>query len=355
MTDLLIGGALRGVFGSGKGRRRRAQKVRSEWEALGLTPPGQGQDPRAWFDSAVGGLDELGYSAGLPGSHIAPDVQYLAEARAARRNLALARQGLSQGMAALRQGTETLSSYRPGGAAALTSGLYQSQADLAFRGALAQQQEAPDLMFYYDKQVRQSAEDAAGRSALTSSIFGLAGTAVGAVLGGGGGGSALGGLLGGATQQTPGGPGTNVYSRGLGGGQMVGQGLVPGQQHGPLTAGSSGDGQPGMQGLGGWQGPPQAPGPQGSPPGPQTGRGTRKGVVPGPGAGAAGPAGGGAMARFGDTSAAVGPVQAGISADTGTPSDVMRALIWQEQAARTRSTADTFERLLAQLLSPRVA
>src|SRR5574338_1289439 len=334
-----------------------------------------------FFNRGINALDELGYSGGLPGSDIAPEVQLMAEAKAARRNLALARQGLSQGMNALQAGQETLSSYRPGGAAALTSGLFQSQADLAFRGALAQQQEAPDLMFRYDERKQKSAEAKAKSAALTSGLISLAGTAIGAGLTAATGGAAapvaLGLSFGGQgnpnqypqpigppgsdSVSNPGqppqiGPPTAQQAAQGGGGQAAGwnnvdfQGMYNAVQRGVSGGGGGG----GIQSTGGPTpgGPSPGPGagaPQGAPGGgggkPQAGP---SGAPGGPTAGAPMRWNGVSM-RGGDLSGAVGPAQIGRSQDLQLPADVMNAIF--EQRRTEPSTADIFDAMFWQLVS----
>lgn len=390
MTDLYLGALGRGLFKKkNRGARHRAQ-VAQEWANIGVDIPGgtpwsldAGGNPtgKDFFERGINALDELGYSGGLPGSDIAPEVQLMADAKAARRNLALARQGLSQGMNALQAGQETLSSYRQGGAAALTSGLFQSQADLSFRGALAQQQEAPDLMFRNDERRRKSAEAKAKNAALTSGLIGLAGTVLGAGLTAG---AAINagspppvalGLNFAGTQGNP-----NQYMEPIGppGGNSVSQagpGLAPRvgpptaqqqaasdggggvnvQQWGQQAAGGAGVGGGGtIQSAGGPQGggaggpaPRPVPGPV---PGPAPGGGKPQGA---PGGGAGGPTAGpmrwnGVSMRGGDVSGAVGPTQIGLSQDLQLPADVMNAIF--EQHRREPSTADIFDAMFWRLV-----
>lgn len=118
---------------------------------------------------------------GPPSARVAPAYQYLAEQNAVQRqnnyfNSALGNLGAAQ---------RTLESYRPGGAAALQSGIYQQQAQLNYQ--IGTQQRAPDLLFDYRRDAGAQAQHAAAMASQNQLIAGalgglssLAGAAIGA-------------------------------------------------------------------------------------------------------------------------------------------------------------------------------
>src|SRR5690606_15015978 len=171
----------------------------------------ENQDPEGFREAVMAGLDEFGYSPKLPGKYIAPDVQLAAENKVARRNDRLMREAIERGNVlfgdaklAQRTGLGTLGAYRPGGAAEMTSGFYQSlantsvaQADFELRGAAARRTDAPDLMFRKYEDAKKKLEAAAKKSGIANLVGTTIGTVAGAYFGGPAGAS-LGGALGGA-------------------------------------------------------------------------------------------------------------------------------------------------------------
>jgi len=122
----------------------------------------------------------------LPRLENAVDWQFLANQKAEQRRSAL--WGDAQGV--LGQGIDLLQSYRPGGSAALASGLFGQRANMF--AAQAQDTEAPDLMMGYRQQKQLEADKEAKRAARFNRILG----GIGAV-------SNLVGAVTGAGQQTP--------------------------------------------------------------------------------------------------------------------------------------------------------
>jgi hypothetical protein len=252
----------------------------------------------------------------------------------------------------LGQGQNLFESYRPGGAAALASGLYGQRAQLAFN--IGTQQEAPDLLMGYrdDAQRRAEAEaKKARRQAVFTSLLGMGAQIAGAAAGSAAGTAAAatltpGGQVGGVPPP-PLGPGvvgpTQVgQDRMLGppapgaaparleaeagpaasqqqGGQAFGATLAPGTGGGgpQVTAGGvSGAGAP----------PPPAPGPGGGGGGGPQPRGA------GPGAGGPQPRGAGA--------APGGAAWGGQSGDFSTRSNATAAagqMVYSRQVAAIAS------------------
>lgn len=374
--------ALVAALGKKSGRSKsRPQRVRQEWIDLGFTPPEGTPNGRDWFEQNLNsdGLDELGYSAGLPGSHIAPDVQLMSEAKVARRNDQLAVTGMTQAQNFLSNASESMSVYRPGGAASLLSGLAEAQANTALQGNLARRTEAPNLMFRWEDKVRKSAEAKAKQGALVSSLAGLVGTVAGAALGG-----PIGALVGANVGTTvgnqAGGGGTQTYPGGVGATVPGGTADATTQTPGSYTPAQAGT-QPGGAQVqsGGTQTPgggapiysqqtlPGPAKPGGKKMAPGAGGGPAPGPGPGPGGGGApggGPAGGapggqpqpqpaqsnGVSARGGDASLAADATQAGLAMDMGVPADAMDALFWEMSQTSTLSTADIFDAELNHLM-----
>lgn len=132
----------------------------------------------------------------LPGPQQAFQAQYASERESTLRNEYLARQAGE----VYRQGAQTLTAYRPGGAAALTSGLFGGQA----QAILAGRSESPDLMGLYNKYRDEMREEEARKKEVGSGIGSFLGGIGGAIFGGTAGagvgsglGSALGGIVGG--------------------------------------------------------------------------------------------------------------------------------------------------------------
>lgn len=140
---------------------------------------------------------------GLPGpppKHRAREFQYRAAEMTRQRREAL----WDSASQALEQGAQLLTRYRPGGASALASGIYQSQANLwADR---ASDLEEPDLSGSLREDALRRAQRAARRSNILGTALGIAGGALAGPLGaaiGGAAGSALGGGTDGGTGLTP--------------------------------------------------------------------------------------------------------------------------------------------------------
>lgn len=174
----------RGVFGFGRGGPPE-RTSRSPYDQYGnLRPDVQ--------------FDEQGYLVGgMPWGGTARDYQYEANRVAEQRRQAL--WGDAQNV--MRQGLDLMQTYRPGGSAALASGMYQSRAGLYAQQAM--DTEAPDLLAHYRFQKQQKA-DKATRKAQNNQLLGAGIQAGGAVLGAAVGsvlpgiGTALGGAIGGA-------------------------------------------------------------------------------------------------------------------------------------------------------------
>ena len=252
---------------AGSARNRRAN---NSWAQLGLRPPSDfghgagklGWDPnsrwgsreemQAFYDQGMGALDEFGNSPFLPGSDIAPDVQHFANIKAMQRNDRLledaGRQGaefFGQGRGALQQGANTFQTYRPGGAAALTSGYfggiannYAQQAGFGLNVAQARQMDAPDLMFRYNEKTRHAAQRRARQAGELQAGVAIAGLVLGALTGGVGL-AAVGGLAGGALGGGGGGgggaPGSSSFGAKAGGapGNIAGNQNLGGTLGGP--------------------------------------------------------------------------------------------------------------------------
>lgn len=194
----------------------------SEWYAMGLSPEELMLTPGSYTGVTPGNLEflsELGYAPTLPGKNIAPLVQYLADRKAAERNLGLAEQATGlygqagqrfRDMGTLfRDAQSTFSAYRPGGAAELTSGIYSGQAQALAgeaqalggqaRSLYGQMTEAPDLMFEFERNLAERGQRQAMRMARNQFYAGIGmgvfqggvqmgSAALGASGGGGGGG-----------------------------------------------------------------------------------------------------------------------------------------------------------------------
>lgn len=124
-------------------------------------------------------VDELGFTEKLPGPHQGPPTQFRSEKQVAQRNANLMKGAFGR----LGAGMDLLQSYRPGGAAAMTSGLFQGQANI-LAGSRTQ---APDLLNYTRGAQAHRARKAAKRGQKMALIGGLiqgAGTVAGAAVGG---------------------------------------------------------------------------------------------------------------------------------------------------------------------------
>lgn len=128
---------------------------------------------------AHGAFDEFGFTENLPMADVGPYAQHEANRIAAQRNARLGREA----GAALYGGLHNLQSYRPGGAAAMASGMYGQQAATL----LSMRQAAPDLMTMWRKVESDRARKDAERAALLSAGISAVGSLAGAALGGIGG------------------------------------------------------------------------------------------------------------------------------------------------------------------------
>ena len=127
----------------------------------------------------------------MPYGKTALDWQYEADRRTEMRKQAL--WGDAQNV--MRQGTDLMQTYRPGGSAALASGIYQNRG--AMYGNQAMSTESPDLLMRYreEKQKeaddeRRAAEKSAQKQAMVMGLVQAGATVAGAYLGGVGGAAA---------------------------------------------------------------------------------------------------------------------------------------------------------------------
>lgn len=263
--------------------------------------------------------DANGFPVGpMPRGDFALDWQYEANRRSEGRRQAL----WGDAQNTMRQGLDLMQSYRPGGSAALASGMYGQKAGLYANQA--QDTEAPDLLMGY-RDWQQAKADAdrkqAERFARTTAVGSAVAAVAGTIMGGPAVGAALGygvNALGGAVA-----PGQGSYNTqaGLGsigglaaaGGQGAAQeqsGLFYNAQGQPMTGQPMGNqgsyAGPGANGpglVGGQNAPLQSRMAQDSPGG---GYGAGGGGGSGGGAGAAGPGGSGALSRQGGGGAGAG-------------------------------------------------
>lgn len=298
----------------------KAEPVYQNYESpspySGLNTTGSG--PQQW--------DANGFPVGpMPRGDMALDWQYEANRRSETRRQAL----WGDAQNTMRQGLDLMQSYRPGGSAALASGMYGQKAGLY--GNQAQDTEAPDLLMgYRDWQQakadaeRKQAERFARTTAVGSAVAAIAGTAIG--------GPAVGAALGAGVNALGGAvaPNQNSYNTqaglsslgGLGaGGQQAQGGAGQGGGYAYNAQGQPMPGQP-MGDQGSYAGPgASGPGLVGGPnptlqarmgqqsPGGGYGAGGDSGgygAGGGGGAGAAGPGGGTAMSRGGGASGSYG-------------------------------------------------
>jgi len=131
------------------------------------------------------GLDDLGFSQSLPKGHAGPRVQFLSEKKVAQRNANLMRGAFGR----LGAGLDLLQSYRPGGAAALSSGMFQQQANVLANSRT----QAPDLMYFTRGAIAHRARKASKRAGQMNLLAGAI-QAAGTALGGAAGGAAAGAL-----------------------------------------------------------------------------------------------------------------------------------------------------------------
>lgn len=196
---------------------------------------------------------------GPPGAEVALGYQYRAQEIIRRRQNAL----WGDAANSIQQGIGLMSSYRPGGSAALASGLFQNKANIYQNQAASL--EEPDLMSQY-RDAKSSDADKAAKQARNIQL-GLSAASLVAGVATGGAGFFLGGAAGaaGAAAQTPGAAASGTSLRadaGMGGGgapaSVGGPGRVPGgggysggAGAAYATPGGGGGGAPGTPGGGG--------------------------------------------------------------------------------------------------------
>jgi hypothetical protein len=216
----------------------------------------------------------------LPRLENAIDWQYIANQKASQRRNAL--WGDAQG--SLTQGLDLLQSFRPGGSAALASGMFGQRAQL-YAGQ-AMDTEAPDLLMGFRQQKQLEADKEAKRANRISQILGGIQTAANVA-------GAVAGTGGGQPAQTPTGPSTTPPSSGVPGGQMpagnvMGQPGSAGQFYGMGQATSQSQMAPSTPGGTRGQAAPMQPGGGGGAGGGAqsgTGQAQAGGGMMGPGAG----------------------------------------------------------------------
>lgn len=134
--------------GALKGDPRYAEQERRYNEAVSKYQ--QGFDNQVTFDE-TGRPMVNGKPIGRPGADFGLDYQYLAEQDAERRRLSL----WTDAQNSIRKGLDLFQSYRPGGSAALASGLFQQSASMY--GTQALNTFAPDMLAgYRDKQLQDA-------------------------------------------------------------------------------------------------------------------------------------------------------------------------------------------------------
>lgn len=262
-------------------RRFDREILRPAGQVLGLSDPNlpaenRGRNQASPYDPGAAQFDSTGRPIGaMPGSSNALEWQYEADRRTEQRRQAL--WGDAQNV--MRQGSDLMQTYRPGGSAALASGIFQNRASMY--GTQAMNTESPDLMMGYRERQQQKADAERKQSQRLNTIMQIAGFGVGvagALMGGKkdeqapqvpGSPEAAPGLMGGGSAPASAQTGAGVSGLGgMFGGQM---GMAPSQQAasgqplaammqqdapstgGPSTEGASGGigGQPGMVGSAG--------------------------------------------------------------------------------------------------------
>lgn len=167
--------------------------------------------------------DETGRPVGqMPRGNFALDYQYEADRRTQQRRDVL----WSDARQALQRGAGVMESYRPGGAAALSSGIYGQMAGLSAQQAMSL--ESPDLLMGYREHKQDMADYERKKAEGKARLLSIA--SAGATL--------LGGGMGGGAQPTA--PvGQQMYPQAIGPQPVQGQGspvggLAPGQQGPPV-------------------------------------------------------------------------------------------------------------------------
>lgn len=326
-----VGGLIGGIPGAIVGGSQGGGNAPSDAFA-GMDPNAEAANQRRDPYGAGVQWDQYGNPIGqrAPRLENAVDWQYLANQKAEQRRSAL----WNDAQGVMQQGQNLLSSYRPGGSAALASGIFGQRANL-YAGQAAST-EAPDMMLGYRQQKQLEADKEAKRAAKLQQIMGgiqTAANVVGAVTGAGGGSAAQ--LPQGSQTTAPTAPGTTPAGGAPGGGGG-GPGMVPGGGVGAAGMVPGGGGGPGVNPATG--GAMMAPGQTYGPPGP--GGGVSAQGFGGPSGGAGGPVGGKGGGRGGPGAGAPGsgPGLAGMKGNLSpmvgfTPEEAAGTAYNQSQAA----------------------
>jgi hypothetical protein len=373
------------IEGLRKKKKSPRRRYHEAWRDMNIMSPeemGRGTeswDPAKWSEQARAGVDEYGFPITLPSAETAGEMQMIADRQTMIRNDQLMREALGKGdilygagQGALQSGLMNLQTYRPGGAAALTSpyytgmaNLYASQADFGLRGAAARRTESPDLMFRYRDAARKDAADAAKRSGLVQLVAGVGGAVIGGAMGGPAGamvGGGIGGQIGqqagpnvpgvpqslqgpGVTPLTPPGGGEGVSGTGGAptGGEGGATGATPG---GGFLQGATGDMLRGAPPAGGAGAPPEG-GAAGAPPG---------GPQPARGAEGAGEAAGAPPMLWNAPMGSGQDAVIGASVDMGVPPEVLQSSLWGNEHPPDQPThTDFFLNRLDQIMASDVS
>jgi len=328
------------TFGGGPGnaaRARRAQEIADRQAQEAATQDPYGPNAPHW--------DENGFPVGpMPKGKYALDYQYEANRRSEARRRTL----WGDAQQSMRQGLDLFQSYRPGGSAAVASGMFGQKAQLY--GTEALNVEAPDLLIDYREQIRKRAEENANKLNRNAQL--ITGLSAFNVLGGG----TVAALQGQPGQQDPnanrstakggqvpgsmqGDPGSSMF--GGGPGQPGGQAPDAGYRPGALGPEGGGQGTPGSNVRGMDQaGGATVDGSYGS------GGGGGPGGMGGGGSrvrGAGGPGGGGGMAGAGERTSGLatfdGPEVAGAAMGQAPGSLDTTTELWADDPSREESTA----------------
>lgn len=243
--------------------------------APGLPPETPGRIQSSPYAQGAPQFDATGRPIGpMPGAAYGLDWQYEADRRTEQRKQAL--WGDAQNV--MRQGADLMQTYRPGGSAALASGIFQNRGSMY--GTQAMNTESPDLLMGYRERKQQEADAERKKAERLGATMGLvqAGAAVLGAATGGFGGALAGGMAGMAAGQAVGGtnpmqqPAYQVGQSGPGGSVQVGG-----------TGGGMPGGQPGQVGGSGPGGSKRVPGQGGGPGGVGNEKGGAEGLQSGSG------------------------------------------------------------------------
>jgi len=200
-------------------RSRMSARDRQMAQQLGLEPeplPDEPYTSPSPYGAGAPGWDPSGFPVGpMPRGQYALDWQYEGNRRAEQRRQAL----WNDAQNVMRQGLDMLQSYRPGGSAALASGMYGQRASLY--GSQAMNTEAPDLLIGWRDRKQQEADAERRQAERFGRAVGLAGLGMQGLMSYSGGGS--------TTQKFP--PGMSGWLQmpsGGGGGTAAAQGAPEG-------------------------------------------------------------------------------------------------------------------------------